>query len=342
MKRHLNTLFVTTDGTFVGKDGEALVVKPPERADKVRVPIHMLHSVVCLTRVTVSPPAMALCAERGVSISHHRPTGRLLARVVGFTPGNVLLRREQFRAAEDPEAARRYAISFVQGKLHNTRVLVRRAVRDHGDEAGKLSALGEVLARSLRKVEHALNTDQVRGIEGDTARAYWAAFGDLVRASDERLRMHGRTRRPPRDPVNALLSFSYAMLSSDVRSAAEGVGLDSQVGFLHTLRAGRPALALDLMEELRPVLAERVVLSVLNRGQLAGDDFLYEPGGAVQMKDAARKTFLQEYQRRKEEELEHPYLGEKVTLGMVPFLQARLLGKALRGEVDGYAPFLWR
>ena len=342
MKRHLNTLFVTTDGTFVGKDGEALVVKPPQDGERVRVPIHMLHAVVCLARVTVSPPAMALCVESGVSISHHRSTGKLLARVVGFTPGNVLLRREQFRSSEDPEVARRYSISFIQGKLHNTRVLVRRAVRDHGDEDGKLGAVGEALARALRKVEFATTLDQARGIEGDAAKAYWNGFDGLLHPSDDRLRMNGRSRRPPRDPVNAMLSFSYAMLASDARSAAESVGLDSQVGFLHTLRAGRPALALDLMEELRPVLADRVVLSVLNRGQLTGSDFLYEPGGAVQMKDGARKTFLKEYQRRKEEELKHPYLGERVTLGMVPFVQARLLGKALRGEIDSYPPFLWR
>lgn len=342
MKRHLNTLFVTTDGTYVAKDGEALVVRTPDDENKLRVPIHVLHSVVCFGVVKVSPPAMALCTARDVSISYLSRTGRLMARVVGFTPGNVLLRRDQFRVSEDQVRCLPLAVAFVQGKLHNTRVLVRRALRDHGDPEGSLEDLSNILRRTLFQVESVGTLDQLRGIEGDAAKAYFGCLNDLIRSADVRFRFGGRTRRPPRDAVNAMLSLAYAILSSDVRSACESVGLDSQVGFLHASRSGRPALALDLMEELRPVVADRVVLSLINRGQITGDDFVYEASGAVQLKDDARKTFLAEYQKRKDDTLEHAFLGEKLTLGHVPFVQARLLSRTLRGETDAYPPFLWR
>lgn len=343
MKKHLNTLFLTTEGTYLAKEGEALVVRPGDATGaKLRVPIHMLHAVVCFGWIKVSPAAMAMCAERGVSISYHGPTGRLMARVMGFTPGNVLLRRDQFRAAESPDRCLELASAFLQGKIHNTRVLVRRAVRDHGDTNGVLTRLGEALARGLNHLRRADTLDRLRGTEGELARAYWDGFQHLIRTSDAGLAIRGRSRRPPRDPINALLSFGYAILASDVRSALESVGLDSQVGFLHTARAGRPALALDLMEELRPVMADRVVLSLINRGQIAGNDFVSDGGGAVSLSDEARKKFLAEFQRRKDDVLEHPFLGEKVTLGLIPFLQARLLSRTLRGEMDGYPPFLWR
>jgi len=342
VKKHLNTLFVTTDRAYVAKEGEAVVVRAPDDDRKLRVPIHMLHSIVCFGTVRLSPRAMALCASRGVSVSHHTTTGKLLARVVGFTPGNVLLRRAQFRAAEDANLSLDVARAIVQGKLHNCRVLLRRAVRDHGDEANRLGSAATVLRRTLVKAGVAEDLDVLRGLEGDAARAYFECLPTLIRSNDERLQFEKRSRRPPLDPLNAMLSFAYAILCADVRSACESVGLDGQVGFLHSLRSGRPALALDLMEELRPIIADRVVLSLVNRGQVDGDDFEYQPSGAVRMKEGARKVFLQEYQRRKTEALMHGFLGEKVTLGFVPFLQARLLGKALRGELDGYPPFLWR
>jgi CRISPR-associated protein Cas1 len=341
MKVHLNTLFVSTEGSYIGKDGEAVVVRH-EGTSVLRVPIHLLHSIVCLGRMGMSPQLMGLCAERGVSVSFHRPSGRLVARVTGFTPGNVLLRKAQFRASEDAGRTLEFARAFVSGKVANARVLLLRAARDHGDPDGLISETAQRHRGVLARIQAAGTLNAIRGLEGEAAKDYFDRLPTLIRADDPNLGFTGRSRRPPLDPVNALLSFAYAILASDVRSACESVGLDSQVGFLHRDRSGRPALALDLMEELRPVVAERVVLSLLNRRQVRGDSFVKEVGGSVRLTDGARKAFLVEFQRRKQDELDHPYLGEKVSLGALPFLQARLLAKALRGELDGYPPFLWR
>lgn len=341
MKVHLNTLFVSTDGVYLAKDGEAVVVKQDEQV-ALRVPIHMLHAIVCLGHIRMSRHLMGLCAERGVSISFHRPSGRLMARVTGFTSGNVLLRKAQFRACEDPDVRLAIAKAFVAAKIANTRVLLLRAIRDHGDQGACLDNAAEKHRNVLRRVAGARSLESLRGLEGEAANSYFSVVGQLLRTDDPGIRFNGRTRRPPLDSVNAVLSFAYAILASDVRSACESTGLDSQVGFLHSDRSGRPALALDLMEELRPVVADRVVLSVLNRRQVKGSDFQRDIGGAVKMNEAARKTFLTEFQRRKQEEVVHPFLGEKMTMGAVPFVQARLLAKALRGELDAYPPFLWR
>jgi CRISP-associated protein Cas1 len=341
VKVHLNTLFVSTDGTYLAKEGEAVVVKQDDRI-ALRVPVHMLHAIVCLGHVRMSQHLMGLCAERGVSVSFHRSSGRLIARVTGFTPGNVLLRKAHFRASEDATSSLDLAKAFVTGKVANTRVVLLRAMRDHGDAGNRLRPVAERLKNVLGRIGASRSIGSLLGLEGEAANGYFAVFSALIRSNDTRIQFNGRSRRPPLDPVNALLSFAYAMLAADVRSACEATGLDSQIGFLHSDRSGRPALALDLMEELRPVVAERVVLSVLNRRQVRGTDFHREPGGAVRMTDAARKTFLAEFQRRKQEELDHPYLQEKVTLGALPFLQARLLAKALRREIDAYPPFFWR
>lgn len=341
MKVHLNTLFVSTEGSYVGKDGEAVVVRH-DNATILRVPIHLLHSIVCLGRVGMSPHVMGLCAERGVSVSFHRSTGRLIARVMGFTPGNVLLRKAQFRASENDERSLELARAFVSGKIANTRVVLLRAARDHGDPKGIIHAAAEKHRGVLGRLQTADELDVVRGLEGEAANAYFECLPSLIRAGDPDLEFAGRSRRPPMDPVNALLSFAYAILASDVRSACESVGLDSQVGFLHSDRSGRPALALDLMEELRPIIADRVVLSLLNRKQIRGCDFVKEASGAVRLTEGARKVFLVEFQKRKQDELNHPFLRDKVSLGALPFIQARLLAKALRDELDGYPPFLWR
>jgi CRISPR-associated protein Cas1 len=341
MKVHLNTLFVSTDGAFVGKEGEAVVVKHGD-SNMLRVPIHLLHSIVCLGHIRMSQHLMGLCAERGVSISFHRPSGRLIAKVTGFTPGNVLLRKAQFRASEDPDRVLDLARAFVSAKIYNTRVLLLRAIRDHGDPAGRIGQTAEKHRGVLTRVQNARTLDGLRGLEGEAANSYFQCFSTLVRSDDRGLEFTSRSRRPPLDPVNALLSFAYAMLASDVRSACESTGLDSQVGFLHSDRSGRPALALDVMEELRTVIADRVVLSLLNRKQIQSKDFVRELSGAVRLSDDARKSFLVEFQRRKQEDLDHPFLGEKVSVGALPFIQTRLLAKALRGELDGYPPFLWR
>jgi CRISP-associated protein Cas1 len=332
---------VTTDGAYLAKEGEAVVVRK-EREVVLRVPIHLLHSVVCLGHVGMSPQLMALCAERGVSVSFHRTTGKLLARVTGFTPGNVLLRKAQFRASEDTRMATEFSRAFVGAKIANSRVVLLRAARDHGDSGGRVGHAAESLRGVMRRVMHEEDLSRIRGLEGEAASTYFRIFPLLLRTDDSRLAFLGRSRRPPADPPNALLSFAYAILASDVRSACESVGLDSQIGFLHVGRPGRPALALDLMEELRPVIADRVALSLLNRRQLDHADFKCDAAGAFRLTESGRKTFLSEFQRRKTEEIEHPFLGERVTLGAVPFLQARLLAKALRGEIDGYPPFFWR
>ena len=340
VRTHLNTLFVLTEDTYLSKEGEAVVVKQGD-AKPLRVPIHMLSGVVLLAQARMSPYLMALCADRDVAVSFLDSKGRFLARVEGRTSGNVLLRKSQFRAAETPQQALLLARSFVQGKIHNCRMVLGRSVRDHGDDTGLVGSASQHLARCLKKAGMAQDVDALRGIEGEAARHYFAAFPSLVRSTDPALAMKGRTRRPPKDPVNALLSFAYAILSLDARSACETVGLDPQVGFLHADRPGRVSLALDLAEEFRAVIADRVVLSLLNRQQITGDGFEWDEGGAVRLKDDARKTFLGEYQRRKHEELKHPFLGDKITLGLAPFLQARLIARALRGDMDGYPPFLW-
>ncbi len=341
VRRHLNTLFVTSEDTYLSKEGEAVVVKQGEDAP-LRIPIHMLSAVVLLAPAKMSPYVMALCAERDVAVSFLDANARFLARVEGRMSGNVLLRKSQFRVSETPEQALLIARAFVQAKIHNCRMLLGRAVRDHGDESGVLAACRDQLGGCLKRATAAADVDSLRGIEGEGARRYFGAFPALIRNPDPALRMDGRTRRPPKDPVNALLSFAYALLALDMRSACESVGLDPQVGFLHADRPGRASLALDLAEEFRPVIADRVVLSLLNRQQLDGRSFEREASGGVRLTDESRRTFLMEYQKRKQEELKHPFLGDQITLGLAPLLQARLLARALRGDLDGYPPFLWR
>lgn len=341
MKKHLNTLFVTTDETYLSKEGEAVVVRQDGKT-AMRIPIHMLQSIVCLGHVGVSPYLMALCARRGVSVSFLTPHGRFLGRVSGATSGNVLLRKSHFRLSEDPNAALELARVFVRAKIHNCRIAVMRAARDHGDSDGLLETATQRLANIVQRAGAAETLDTLRGLEGEAARHYFQTFHVLIRSADPIFTMNGRSRRPPRDPVNALLSFAYGILRSDFQAACESTGLDPQIGFLHADRSGRPALALDLMEELRPVLADRVVLSLINRQQVQPDGFDTDIGGAVRMMEETRKAVLAEYQARKQKELEHPFLGEKVTLGLVPLLQARLLARTIRGELDAYPAFLWR
>lgn len=346
MRKHLNTLFVTTEGTRLHKDG-ANIVAEVEGRETGRVPAHLMGSVVCFGRVMMSPPLMAFCAEEGIAVSFLSEHGRFQARVEGPTSGNVLLRRRQYRASDDAGESAALAGALVAGKAANQRAVLRRALRDHGDKMG-----GEAAARvddaqrrlgdAARQAAEAGDVDAARGIEGAAAAAYFGVFDLLIRSEDPAFRFKGRSRRPPLDAVNALLSFLYAILGHDCRSAAETAGLDPQVGFLHRDRPGRSGLALDLMEELRPILADRVALNLINRAQVSPDDFEARDGGAVLLRDEARKTVLATYQERKRDEITHPFLEGKVTLGLVPHLQARLLARHLRGDLDGYPPFLWK
>ena len=343
MKHLLNTLFVTTQGAYVSKDGESVVVSV-EREERLRVPVHHLGGLICFGNVMCSPFLLGHCAENGVAVSFLSAHGRFLARVQGPVSGNVLLRREQYRRADDPATSARLARAFVIGKAANARTVLLRAARDHGGTEGA-DAIAEASGRLARLIarlrpEHSL--EEIRGIEGDAARTYFGAFDALVTAQKSDFFFRERSRRPPMDNLNALLSFLYTLLAHDCIGALEGVGLDPQVGFLHRERPGRPSLALDLMEEFRPSLADRLALSLVNLRQLQGRDFRRSDSGAVEMSDAARKTVLLEWQKRKQDELRHPFLDETVAVGLLPYVQALLLARHLRGDLEGYPPFLWK
>ncbi len=344
MRRQLNTLYVTTEGAWLRKDGENIVMEV-ERETRARIPVHMLEGLVCLGRVSVSPQLLGYCAGQGITISYMTPYGRFLARVEGPVSGNVLLRREQYRRSDDPEGCAAIVRNLLVGKIHNQRAVLARGWRDHGTKLTDMTAFQQVLKRLKRipqrlLVEHDVNL--LRGLEGEAAQAYFGVFDQLVLAGSPLLRFSGRSRRPPRDGFNALLSFLYTLLIHDCRSALETVGLDPAVGFLHRDRPGRPSLALDLAEEFRPLLGERLALSLINRRQLDERDFRTFDNGAVLLKDEARKTVLTAYQERKREQLRHVFLDEKVEIGLLPFLQAQLLARHLRGDLDAYPPFLWK
>lgn len=346
MRQHLNTLFVTTEGAWLRKDGANMVVEV-EGQERGRVPAHMMGGVVCFGRVGMSPALMGFCAEQGIGVSFLTEHGRFIARVEGAQSGNVLLRRRQYRRADDPAASARIGGAMAAGKLANQRAVLRRALRDHGDGLApdRVAALDDAQRRLGDAARHAADADdldRVRGLEGEGANAYFGVFNHLIRSADPGLAFRGRSRRPPLDAPNALLSFLYAILGHDCRAALEVVGLDPQVGFLHRDRPGRAGLALDLMEELRPLLADRVALSLLNRGQLTARDFEQHEGGAVLLREDARKAVLTAYQERKREELTHSFLEEKVTVGLIAHIQARLLARHLRGDLDMYPPFLWK
>lgn len=346
MRRLLNTLYVTSEGAWLAKDGQNIVVSV-EGAERGRFPVHGLGSVVCLGRVGASPQAMAFCADEGVALAFMTENGRFLARVEGPVSGNVLLRREQYRRSDDAGSCARIVRSLVIGKALNQRAVVRRGLRDHGDkltpEAGEhLRRVEMKLTDIARRAEKPGDTDHLRGLEGEAANAYFGVFDHLVRHEDAAFRFRGRSRRPPLDPLNALLSFVYTLLVHDVRAGCEGVGLDPAVGFLHRDRPGRPSLALDLVEELRPPFADRLVLSLVNRRQVDPAGFRRMENGACLMGDDLRKAVLVAYQERKREELRHPYLDETAPVGLLPHLQAQLLARHLRGDIDGYPPFVWK
>ena len=344
MRRQLNTLYVTTDGSWLHKEG-ANIIMEVERQVRARLPVHMLESLVCIGRVAVSPQLLGFCAEQGITICYLTMQGKFLARVEGPVSGNVLLRREQYRRSDDAHRCGVLVRHLLIGKIHNQRAVLARGWRDHGDNLTDVPAFQHALRRLKRIPQRLLvesDTNVLRGLEGEAAQAYFGVFDQLVRAESPLLRFGGRNRRPPRDAFNALLSFLYTLLTHDCRSALETVGLDPAVGFLHRDRPGRPSLALDLAEEFRPLLGERLALSLINRKQLGQSDFRRFDNGAVLLSDDARKTVLVAYQERKREQLQHAFLGEKVDIGLLPYLQAQLLARHLRGDLDAYPPFLWK
>lgn len=343
MRKLLNTVYVTTEGTALKKDGENLVAEI-EGVERVRIPLHMLASVVAFGPILLTPALIGTCAERGITLVLLDRNGRFQARIEGPVTGNVLLRRAQYRAAEGGEDIVR---SIVMGKIANQRAVIRRALRDYASEmeasaVASLEAASDRMAMILRRVQAKDDSiDPLRGSEGEAANLYFAVFDHLIRAPDPELRWTARSRRPPLDAMNALLSFLYTLLTHDCRSACEAVGLDPAVGFLHRDRPGRPSLALDLMEELRAPLADRLALSLVNRRQLRAGDFRRMEGGAVLLTDDARKLVLTAWQERKKEERLHPFLQEKAPFGLVPWLQAQMLARHLRGDIDAYPPWFW-
>lgn len=346
MRRQLNTLYATTEDAWLHKDGANIVMKL-EGQIKARLPAHMLEGVVCLGRVMLTPQLLGYCAEQGITVSFLSSQGRFLARVEGGISGNVLLRREQYRRTDDTVSCAHVVRSILTGKLYNQRIVLGRALRDHAEklDGGALEALIRAhlrLGRILDKVQIEPALDVLRGLEGEAAQSYFGVFDHLIRVPDLEMRFHGRSRRPPLDAVNALLSFLYTLLTHDCRSALESVGLDPAVGFLHRDRPGRPSLALDILEEFRPLLADRVALSLINLKQLSSKDFRKMDTGAVLLTDDARRVVLTAYQERKREEIRHAFLEEKVPLGLLPFIQSQLLSRHLRGDLDAYPPFLWK
>lgn len=339
MRKLLNVLYVTVPGAYLSKEGETVLVRV-EQETRLRVPIHTLEGIVCMGLVSMSPALMGFCGERQVGISFLSEHGRFLARVQGPVSGNVLLRREQYRRADDDRASGALAQSIVLAKIANSRAVLQRAERERPSEALDEACLQ--LAQSLRLADMESELDRLRGIEGDAARTYFGVFNELIVAQREVFQFRERSRRPPMDNVNALLSFVYVLLAHDVASALEAVGLDPAVGFLHRDRPGRASLALDLMEELRPVLADRLVLSLINRRQVAPSGFVSAESGGIVMDNSTRKEVLVAWQKRKQEEVLHPFLGERIPIGLIPHAQALLLARCLRHDLDAYPAFFWR
>ncbi len=341
MKKLLNTLYVTTQGAYLAKEGETVAVKVDGDV-RLRIPVHTISGIVCFGNVGCSPYLMGFCAENQVAVSFLSEHGRFMARVQGPVSGNVLLRREQYRRADDLRQSAEVAKSVLTGKIANCRAVLLRAARDHASKIDE-HQVRHAAARLTRQVEllaREYPLDALRGIEGDSAHIYFDVFDHLIVAQKEAFRFNERNRRPPLDNVNCLLSFIYTLVMHDVRSALETVGLDPAVGFLHRDRPGRPGLALDLMEEFRPLVADRLALSLINLQQVQDKGFKKMDSGAVTMTDETRKTVLVAYQERKQEEILHPFLGEKVAIGMLFHVQALLFARYLRGDLDGYPPFI--
>lgn len=343
MRRLLNVLYVTTQDSYLAREGENVLLRH-ENEVKLRVPILNLEGIVCFGLVGISPALMGLCMEQNVAISFLTQHGAFLGKIVGPVAGNVLLRRQQYRLADDQTASARLASKFITAKLLNTRAVLDRAIRDHADRvpADQVESAVRLLAQHAQDLQRCSDLDSLRGIEGEASRQYFDVLDHLILENKSAFFLRERSRRPPRDRTNCLLSFLYTLLAHDVRSALETVGLDPAVGFLHRDRPGRPSLALDLMEELRPVLADRLALTLINRRQVAAEGFAIQDSGAVWMDDDTRKAVLTAWQKRKQEEIRHPFLDEKLEFGLIPYAQALLLARHLRGDLDDYPPFIWR
>ncbi len=343
MKKLLNTLYVTKPDTYIALDGETVLVKKDEEV-LLRVPLHNLEGIITFGYTGASPALMGACAKRNISLCFMSAHGRFRARVIGESRGNVTLRKTQYRVSDSEEQSTALAKNFILGKVYNAKWIVERALRDHAIrlDVEALKNVSISLTNTLSEILDAVDLEQLRGIEGKAASRYFSIFDSLILQQEESFFWHGRSRRPPTDNVNALLSFIYTMLANDCAAALEAVGLDAYVGFLHRDRPGRVSLALDMMEELRGVVADRFVLTLINKRVVNEKGFEKRENGAVVMDDTTRKAVLTAWQEKKRELITHPFLDEKVEWGLVPFVQAMLLARYLRGDLDAYPPFLWK
>lgn len=342
MKKLGNTLYITTPEAFLTLDGESVVVKKEEGAS-TRLPLHNLESIVCFNWLGTSPALMRACTERNIGLCFLTPNGRFQARVSGRVQGNVLLRKKQYQVSESEADCVPVAASFLLAKIANCRTVIERALRDHTllVDVEALKQASAALKGILTIIPTCASTDELMAFEGSAAKIYFGVFDQLILQQKDDFFFKVRSRRPPLDNMNSLLSFFYTLLSNDVASALEGVGLDPYVGFLHADRPGRPALALDLMEELRPVFADRLALSLVNRKQIKGVGFTQKESGSILMDDETRKKVLIAWQERKQDQILHPFLKERIPFGLLAHIQALLLARYLRGDLDAYPPFFW-
>ena len=343
MRKLLNTLFITSENAFLSLDGETVCVEI-NRQKAGQFPLHTLEGIVCFSYNGATPAFMGACAKRGINLSFYNPFGRFLCRVAGESQGNVLLRKQQYRTSDDQKLSCLIARNFILGKVFNCRWSIDRTLRDHVlrvDEERCRNAV-QYLTSALDKIKQEENLDSLRGIEGECASVYFGVFDELILNQKDVFYFKGRNKRPPLDNVNAMLSFGYSLLANDCASALEGVGLDSYVGFMHRDRPGRKSMSLDLMEELRAVLVDRLVLTLINNRQMRKEHFQSSGSGAVEFTDEGKRKFITAWQEHKREQITHPFLQEKICWGLVPHVQALMLARYLRGDMDGYPPFLWK
>lgn len=343
MKKLLNVLYVSTPDSYLSLDGENIVISI-EGSEKFRIPLHNIESIVCFGYMGASPALMGFCAEKGVGLCFLSPYGKFLAHVSGGVHGNVLLRKKQFCISDIENECTAVAVNCITGKLINSRVVIDRGIRDHAEQVDvdALEKASSYIKSSAARLQNCKTLDEIRGIEGDCAKTYFGVFDELILQQKDSFFMHDRNKRPPTDNLNALLSFLYTLLAHDIQSALETVGLDPYVGFLHRDRPGRASLALDIMEEFRAFFVDRLALSLINRKQITAKGFTTKESGGVLMDGDTRKDVLTAWQKRKQEDITHPFLKEKISIGLLPYVQALLLARYLRGDLDAYPPFLWK
>lgn len=343
MKKLMNTLYVTSPDAYLSLDGENVVVLVEDK-ERIRVPLHNLEGIVTFGYTGASPALMGHCAKKNIALTFLTHNGQFQARVVGETKGNVVLRREQFRIADNNDRKLLIAKNLITGKVFNSRSVINRAIRDHNSriDEERFLLISEQLKNSLDLIRNATSLEELRGYEGEAASRYFSIMDNLILQQKDKFYFHSRNKRPPLDNVNAMLSFVYTLLAHDVGAALETIGLDPYVGFFHTDRPGRISLALDMMEELRPIFADRFVISLINKKVVNNSGFEKQENGAVIMKDETRKEILRNWQERKQDKIKHPFLEETIEWGLVPYVQAMLMARFIRGDIDGYPPFLWK